>query len=612
MISRLRNKWRSTTIGRSARVLSRADQWKIAVVAAIQVALGILDLAGVAAIGVLGALAVSGVESHKPGNRVNSVLSLLKIDSLTFQNQIAILGAAAAALLVGRTLLSIFFTRRILHFLSRRGAKLSATLVARLLSSSLLQIQSRSTQATLYALTSGVEIIMLRVLATVVALVSDGSLLIVMALGLFIVDPVIAISTVLLFLLIGLALYRLMHVKARTLGMQNSRLDIASSEKIIEVINTYRETVVRNRRSYYAEEIGKIRFELADTLAETNFMPYVSKYVIETTVVLGALVIGAAQFLLQDATHAVATLSVFLAAGTRIAPAVLRMQQGSVQIKGSLGMAGPTLDLIDALADQEVLDKTPAALDLLHEGFSAEVSMENVSLTYPGKNESALEKVNVRVTPGSIVAFVGPSGAGKTSLIDVLLGVLPPDQGMVKISGLTPEHAVAKWPGAIAYVPQDVSIVNGTIASNISLGFPAESVPKNAVAEALEVAQMSDFVATLENGAETQVGERGAKISGGQRQRLGIARAMFTKPMLLVLDEATSSLDGETESRISESIQLLRGRTTVIMIAHRLSTVRNADQVIYMDKGRIIAQGSFEEVRRAVPDFDAQAKLMGL
>jgi len=238
MISRLRNKWRGTTIGRSARVLSRADQWKIAVVAAIQVALGILDLAGVAAIGVLGALAVSGVESHKPGNRVNSVLSLLKIDSLTFQNQIAILGAAAAALLVGRTLLSIFFTRRILHFLSRRGAKLSATLVSRLLSSSLLQIQSRSTQATLYALTNGVEIIMLRVLATVVALVSDGSLLVVMALGLFIVDPVIAISTVLLFLLIGLALYRLMHVKARTLGMQNSRLDIASSEKIIEVINT--------------------------------------------------------------------------------------------------------------------------------------------------------------------------------------------------------------------------------------------------------------------------------------------------------------------------------------------------------------------------------------
>lgn len=612
MISRLRNKWRGTTIGRSARVLSRADQWKIAVVAAIQVALGILDLAGVAAIGVLGALAVSGVESHKPGNRVNSVLSLLRIDSLTFQNQIAILGAAAAALLVGRTLLSIFFTRRILHFLSRRGAKLSVTLVSRLLSSSLLQIQSRSTQSTLYALTSGVEIIMLRVLATVVALVSDGSLLVVMALGLFIVDPVIAISTVLLFLLIGLALYRLMHVKARTLGMQNSRLDIASSEKIIEVINTYRETVVRNRRSFYSEEIGKIRFELADTLAETNFMPYVSKYVIETTVVLGALVIGAAQFLLQDATHAVATLSVFLAAGTRIAPAVLRMQQGSVQIKGSLGMAGPTLDLIDALADQEVLDKTPAPLDLLHEGFSAEVSMENVSLTYPGKNESALEKVNVRVTPGSIVAFVGPSGAGKTSLIDVLLGVLPPDQGTVKISGLTPEHAVAKWPGAIAYVPQDVSIVNGTIAANISLGFPVESVPVNAVAEALEVAQMSDFVATLENGAETQVGERGAKISGGQRQRLGIARAMFTKPMLLVLDEATSSLDGETESRISESIQLLRGRTTVIMIAHRLSTVRYADQVIYMDKGRIIAQGTFEEVRRAVPDFDAQAKLMGL
>jgi ABC-type multidrug transport system fused ATPase/permease subunit len=612
VIKQFKKRWGSTTIGRSARVLSRADQWKIAVVAGIQVALGILDLAGVAAIGVLGALAVSGVESQKPGNRVNSALSTLRIETLSLQNQIAILGATAALLLVGRTLLSIFFMRRILHFLSRRGAKLSSSLVSRLLSSSLLQIQSRSTQLTLYALSQGVEIIMLRVLATVVSLVSDGSLLIVMAIGLFFVDPVIAISTALLFLAIGILLYRLMHIKAEDLGIRNARLEIASSEKIIEVMSTFRETVVRNRRNFYAEEIGKIRFELADTLAEANFLPFVSKYVIETTVVLGALIIGAAQFLLQDATHAVATLSVFLAAGTRIAPAVLRIQQGSVQIKASLGSAGPTLDLIDALSNQEVLDTPPAPLDLLHEGFSAEVIMENVSLTYPDKSNLALANINVRIIPGSIVAFVGPSGAGKTSLIDVLLGVLLPDQGIAKVSGLTPEHAVAKWPGAIAYVPQDVSIVNGTIASNISLGFPAESVPKNAVAEALEVAQMSDFVATLENGAETQVGERGAKISGGQRQRLGIARAMFTKPMLLVLDEATSSLDGETESRISESIQLLRGRTTVIMIAHRLSTVRNADQVIYMDKGRIIAQGTFEEVRRAVPDFDAQAKLMGL
>jgi ABC-type multidrug transport system fused ATPase/permease subunit len=207
---------------------------------------------------------------------------------------------------------------------------------------------------------------------------------------------------------------------------------------------------------------------------------------------------------------------------------------------------------------------------------------------------------------------VGPSGAGKTTLIDVLLGVLNPDSGSVLISELPPLFAVAKWPGAVSYVPQDVLIAAGTIRENVALGYPAEEATDELVFNALRVAHMDEFVQTLPKGIDTQVGERGTQISGGQRQRLGIARAMFTRPQLLVLDEATSSLDSETESSISQSIYALRGSTTVVMIAHRLSTVRNADIVVYMKDGRVMASGSFEEVRAAVPDFDNQAKLMGL
>jgi len=592
--------------------LSSADQKKIIAVTVIQISMGLLDLLGVVAIGLLGALSVTGLQSDTPGNRVSAALRFLHISNVTFQTQVTVIAIGAIILLVGRTILSIVFTRRVLFFLSRRGAQISTTLISRLLSQPLLIVQARTTQETLFAVTSGVGIITLQILATAVVLASDISLLLLMMVGLLVVDPVTAVGTFFVFAIIGFLLYQMMHVRAGKLGTQSSLLNIQSNEKIVEVFASYRESVVRNRRDYYAREIGKKRFALADNSAEINFMPYVSKYVIETTVVLGAVLIGSAQFILKDATHAVATLAIFLAAGSRIAPAVLRVQQGSIMIRGSLGQATPTLDLIDELGDSPMIENVEDAVDSIHEGFISEIQVTDVSLTYPTQSKPAIVDISITIPPGTSVAFVGLSGAGKTTIIDVLLGVLNPDKGTVLISGLPPLLAVAKWPGAVSYVPQDVVIAAGTIRENIALGYPSEVATDDLVIGALKVAHLDKFVADLPHGLDTQVGERGAKISGGQRQRLGIARAMFTCPQLLVLDEATSSLDGETEASIADAIHALRGLTTVVMIAHRLSTVRNADMVVYLSAGKIVAAGTFEEVRKAVPDFDRQAKLMGL
>jgi ABC-type multidrug transport system fused ATPase/permease subunit len=332
----------------------------------------------------------------------------------------------------------------------------------------------------------------------------------------------------------------------------------------------------------------------------------------ETSVIVGAMLIGAAHFLLWDADHAVATLAVFLAAGTRIAPAVLRVQQGSVLIRGSMGQAKPTLDLIETLGTAPIIQNIDDKVEVVHEGFLAEIRVERVTLTYPNKYIPAIKDVSITIPNGKSVAFVGPSGAGKTTIIDIFLGVLIPEAGTVQISGLPPKLALAKWPGAVSYVPQDVVIVSGSIRENVALGYPLSEATDELVLSALKVAQLEGFIASLPDGINTQVGERGTKISGGQRQRLGIARAMFTRPHLLVLDEATSSLDGESEAGISKAIHTLRGATTVVMIAHRLSTVRDADMVVYLDSGRVLAVGTFNEIRNAVPDFDRQAKLMGL
>jgi len=223
-----------------------------------------------------------------------------------------------------------------------------------------------------------------------------------------------------------------------------------------------------------------------------------------------------------------------------------------------------------------------------------------------------LDKVSLSIQPGQSVAFVGSTGAGKSTLADVILGAVFPDLGEVFISGRAPISTVREWPGAIAYVPQDVAILSGTVRENVALGISTEDIDDALVWEALQRAELADFLGENRSGIDTVVGENGVQLSGGQRQRLGIARALYSRPRLLVLDEATSALDAETERIITHTLESLAGEVTLIIIAHRLATVRNCDQVFYLREGELVSSGSFEQVRAAVPDFDKQAQLLGL
>ena len=600
-------------IYRSLGLLGKEDRVKLYFLIVFQIILGVLDLIGVAFVGIIGALAVTGISSGKPGDRVSKILELLNLENFSFETQVAIIGILAAGFMMSKTLLSMLFTKKSLTFLSYRSAQFSAKLARKILSQQYIEIRNSSNQEILYSLTAGANNLILGVLGAVVAIISDLSLILVMLLGLFIVDTYIAFGSLLFFALIGLILHKNLSHTATKLGEEHANLSIKVSGAIMEVLDTFRELFVRNKLNLYVNEIEKSRNRVAKTTAAMAFLPYISKYVLETAVVLGALLLAATQFVYQDTGRAFGNLAIFLAAGTRIAPAILRLQQGFLQIRTSSGGATPTLNDFDRIQTTLPEENIFRSQEFTHEGFHPCLSLKAVGFSYIKQSKFAINEINLEIPEGKMVALVGSSGAGKTTLVDLILGVIKPDRGEILISGKTPKEVISAWPGAIAYVPQDIITLSTSISRNITLD-PTENFSKNKenVLNSIKTSQLESLLTDSEFGTESFVGERGSKLSGGQRQRLGIARALYTNPKLIVMDEATSSLDAETEFVLNESLQKLKGSVTLIIIAHRLATVINADIVCYIENGAIVAKGDFEFVRNQVPDFDKQAKLLGL
>jgi ABC-type multidrug transport system fused ATPase/permease subunit len=561
---------------------------------------------------VLGSLAISGSASREPGSRVDSVLKLLKLSDSSIQSQAAIIGVMAASFLVTKTLFSLFFARRTMYFLSYRSAKLTESLISKLLSQSLQGIKKNSVQENIYALTGGVGSLVNSIAAAVIFTVSDLSLTIIMLFGLFYIDPLVCLLTIILYVGIAIILYLLTGRRVHLLGMKQSKLSIKNQEMIREILGTYREAVVGGKRAFYIQEVRKHQFSIAKNNAEFSFFPNISKYVLEITLILGIFLISATQFYMYSAERSVAVLSVFLISSARIAPAVLRIQQSMIQMKGALGVAAPALKLIDQL---ESVDTPVIISKKFNRNYSisrSEIVLKNVNFKYEENSSFGIKDINLIIEPGTVNAIVGRSGSGKTTLVDIILGVINPTEGKILISGKAPHEIIDDFPGLLAYVPQDVFIINGTLRENICLGYDQKEIPSELIYDVLKKAQLFDFVESLPEKLDAYIVDNGSNLSGGQRQRIGIARALITEPKLLVMDESTSSLDGQTESNLTNAIISLKRQTTMILIAHRLSTVRNADKVFYMEDGKIIASGTFNDVREKVPDFDKQSKLMGV
>lgn len=604
-------------------LISRRDRRILILLIGIQAALSLLDLVAIAMLGIVVALSASSLTGETP-TFVATVLDRVELANTEPLTLSLVLALTAGALLVLKSIISYLLTRRTLRFLANRQAMVSGELAAHLLARPLLFIQRRSSQETAYALTSGVNATILGVLGNAVMIASELTLVVVLIAGLAAVDLIVTVFTIVFFVLIGLLLHKILANWAGSLGAKGAQVEVASYASVQEVIRTYREVSVVGRRSMYVDRFRGLRWQAASVQADLQIMSQVSKYVFEIALVFGGGLLAISQLLTRDAAAALAVIAVFLAAASRMMPSLLRMQASSLNIRSSAGTAEFTLALAKELEEEKSEGPKTIILDFetrrrvemgLREGhfeFVANVRLEQVELSYPNASVPAISGITLNVNPGTSLALVGSTGAGKSTLADLILGVLVPEAGAVTISGQEPSVAICQSPGAIAYVPQDISLVNGTIRDNVALGLPQDLVLDDRIWEALERAQLADFLSEQRDGLDTVVGEHGMRLSGGQRQRLGLSRAFYTRPKLIVLDEATSALDAETEQAVSQTLVDLEGDVTLIVIAHRLATIRHCDQVAYLDRGCITAIGTFAEVREQAPDFDHQAQLHGL
>ena len=334
------------------------------------------------------------------------------------------------------------------------------------------------------------------------------------------------------------------------------------------------------------------------------------RYFLETALVVGLALAAGLVLVTQPPERAVFSIGLFAVASSRLIPSVQRLNGAWTNAKAALGMAFllvPILDLPSVEAD-DLARSANSGRTFAQPWDDGRLRLEDVTFTYPSGSAPALAGVTVGIPSPSRVAIVGASGSGKSTLADILLGVLRPSSGRVIVE-LDGEEATSVQPG---YVPQDVYLTPGSVRENVAMSLPGEDVADEDVWSALQTAQVDDVVRGLPEGLETRLGERGVRLSGGQRQRIGLARALFRNPQILVLDEATSALDADTEREVTDAIHAIPGDVTVITIAHRLATIRDADFVLYLRDGSLAGTGSFEELARAHPELARTAALQGL
>lgn len=449
------------------------------------------------------------------------------------------------------------------------------------------------------------------VLLPAASLIGEAATFIVVFLVLVVSQPAIAVTALIYLGLVGLALYFWVSRRSQVAGRVNRDYSYRVSRLLTEMIGALKEVTLRNKSEEVASVVHADRVRTSQARANIQFLSLVPRYILESAVIGGIVLVGAVGFITGGGLAAAITaVSIFSLAGFRMAPSITRFQAVIGTTTANLPHAKNVIEDVKLMEERNAVARGGTDTGRLPD-HPVSLELEDVSFAYSTDVTPALREISLSIPFGATVAFVGSSGAGKSTLVDLILGLIEPTEGSIAIDGVPLRHVSSAWHSRVGYVPQDVSLFDGTVGQNVALTW-SDDVDPGRARTALERAQLWDVIARRAGGLDGQIGERGLTLSGGQRQRLGIARALYVDPYVLVMDEATSALDTATEAAVARAVRELHGKVTVILVAHRLSTIRHADRIYFMADGRIKASGTFDELVKAVPAFAEQAALAGM
>jgi ATP-binding cassette, subfamily B, bacterial PglK len=575
-------------------------------------ALNALDVVAVGLMGVLGAMTATGISGQ--------TLSLFgfQLPSPTATNVVALV-VSVAFLFILKGGLAILFARWTSIFLAGIEVKNSAKLTRYLFTGSLDRLKKYSRSEIQFLVNSSTNATFAGVLGAMTTLIIEGTLFLSIFVMFIAVDWTAALAIAAYF---GVVIFVLQLSTSRRYLQSGRNMQLGAVRaggSVLEMVDIYREMFVLSKQNFYLSRFVEARKLSSRTGVELQILKSVPRYITESGLIIGALLFVVWQLNRGSLSEALLALGIFLAGSMRIMVSLLPLQQVWNELRVMQNWVEAAQSIFVKLRDAPELFDTGIystnenrALNTpdVDAGTAPDVALENVTFVHQGKIEPTIKNLSMTVTGGSTVAIVGPSGAGKTTLVDLMLGLYEPLEGTVLINGLSPQDVRAQFPGSFAYVPQKPGLVSGSIADNIALGFVSGDIDEERVWESLRKAQLASLVEQLPDGIHSSLGAHSDALSGGQIQRLGLARALYSSPRLIVLDEATSALDAATEASITEAIANLGSETTVIVIAHRLSTIQKSDAVHVMDDGQIVASGTFSEVRKKVPMIEEYVKLM--
>jgi ABC-type multidrug transport system fused ATPase/permease subunit len=498
-------------------------------------------------------------------------------------------------LFVGKAVIAVFLTRQLALFLAEIEARAAERVAGSAFGETISEARNHSKEEIYFAVQTGSPAAFNTLLNSAGTIVAEGILFCLVIGSFLLVNPLAALSALAYFGFIALAIQYFIGNKMEASSRIAAKEVVSANSAISNLIDVQREATLLGKKQIFLDKIHAARIRAASSNANQVVLSGMPRYIVESSLIVAIALFVLYQSLSGDIASSAATIGVFLSGGLRLTASLLPLQSALIGIKQSTPLAARALDLLASSKDRAEVNVHDSNQDKRTvEGV--EVCLDNVSFSYFQNSEPVLKNLSLAIHAGQKVALIGASGSGKSTLADILLGLLKPSGGAVLLDDLSPEEMIRKFPGTLGYVPQNPGMVSGTIIENIALGVPASQINFERLTSAISAAHLNEVIDNLPEGLETDLGKHKDELSGGQLQRIGLARALYPEPKLLVLDEATSALDSKSEEEIRKALEEIRGTVTVLLVAHRLNTIQDCDRVFLMENGEITSAGSFQEL----------------